>query len=424
MIGRTYIHRRTATPLEGDRVELAVELSAPLTSTQGGRLLLEAVAAEQTGLPGGLVIERPVVERHRVELVIGPVTRGAVRLDALLAALGAIDTSLALPLAARIVADLARRLTALAAVEATRAFQPFHGHLTPSAVLLDASGTLQILGGGFVELTALLVPDAEAHAAAIAPEVRRGGAPSEQADVFSLGALCAAIFAGVTPREPIVPSEVLRGAPRGLVDLVSRALAAQPNERWSSPEVVAAGLEEIAAQEGLTPFTAEELGQLVAVSIKNARIPRGPAALEDTLRRGASTPVAGPDPLAELEIEIDLLPVEDEAEPSPARAQPARRRSSVARVVGPRQIEERRRGAATPTPPQLEILADFVGPSPITEEGPAPIALEAALAEPLRATQDLTATTDLVPPHRSRALLLAIAAAALTVAAAALYLLS
>jgi hypothetical protein len=124
-----------------------------------------------------------------------------------------------------------------------------HGDLRPETVLLDREGRPKIVALGLRQLVnPLHLPGGEAvaHTAYVAPELRRGAAPSPQSDLYALGAILYELLVGTPPAGPwngreAAPAPSLLGPPLlrterpdvtpGLEQAIRQALAPEPSER-------------------------------------------------------------------------------------------------------------------------------------------------------------------------------------------------
>lgn len=112
-----------------------------------------------------------------------------------------------------------------------------HGHLHPRNVLCRDDETYPVAVGDW-GLAALSGHPADAPH--LAPEQRRGEAADARTDVFQLGALAYRVCTGRNPygegfeSKPTPPSERHEGASRELDEVVLRALAVDPDERYET----------------------------------------------------------------------------------------------------------------------------------------------------------------------------------------------
>ncbi len=117
-----------------------------------------------------------------------------------------------------------------------------HGTLRPSVVWVTRGGHVKVqdFGVGQVLLDSA-GPDAfrSADHACLAPEVKRGEAPTERSDVFGIGAI---LYELLTSRAPgphfVAPSHVRDDIPPELDGILLECLAPDPEDRFESPEAV------------------------------------------------------------------------------------------------------------------------------------------------------------------------------------------
>ena len=136
-----------------------------------------------------------------------------------------------------------------------------HGTLRPSVVWVTRGGRVKLhdFGIGQVMLESA-GPEAfkSADHACLAPEVKRGDAPTPRSDVFGIGAI---LYELLTTRAPgsdfVAPSHVRDDIPPEMDAILLQCLAADPKDRFESPEAV---------RNALLPFVTM-FGFLITVSI-------------------------------------------------------------------------------------------------------------------------------------------------------------
>lgn len=110
-----------------------------------------------------------------------------------------------------------------------------HGSLGLDDILVTDSGQLTVLGVGVEQLRRLLEPQGPANVSTLAPpEVVAGEAPDARADVFAVGALLYILLTGKMPAvgQPIALSQDLPAVPPAMDAVLTKALAADPSERY------------------------------------------------------------------------------------------------------------------------------------------------------------------------------------------------
>jgi hypothetical protein len=190
---------------------------------------------------------------------------------------------LPLEIALRVLLDV---LTGVGALHGLRdaSQQPMkltHGEISPSTILVGSDGVGRIL-----HTVARRAPDARAEAASIpylAPEVHSGDAHDARADIFSVGVLLWELLegalltkegdepAGVRVRSGPLPSPTAaQKAPwaKGLVPVVTRALAVAPEDRWPTAAGMAAEIRKaaglkLAAASAAAAFAKSRFGERV-----------------------------------------------------------------------------------------------------------------------------------------------------------------
>jgi hypothetical protein len=197
---------------------------------------------------------------------------------------GKASERLPLEIALRVLLDV---LTGIGALHALRdsSQQPMkltHGELSPSTILFGSDGVARIL-----HTVARRAPDARAEKASLpylAPEVHSGDAFDSRADIFSVGVLLWELLegasltkegdepAGIRVRSaPLpAPSAAAQKAPwaKGLVPVVTRALAAAPEDRWPTAAGLAAEIRKaaglkLAAASAAAAFAKQRFGERV-----------------------------------------------------------------------------------------------------------------------------------------------------------------
>ncbi len=128
-----------------------------------------------------------------------------------------------------------------------------HGCLCPQNVMLDGDLQPRLVEVGVIDVGASLLGDLDnthGYGAFAAPEVRRGLAFDERADVFSLGRLLGFYILGTTPDPDVADSErpdPPAGVPRGVCCLARRATAQAPDERYPTVKALMRDLDPLCA---------------------------------------------------------------------------------------------------------------------------------------------------------------------------------
>jgi serine/threonine-protein kinase len=188
---------------------------------------------------------------------------------------------------------------ALSALEYAHANGVIHRGLTPSSLVITPEGVVRLSGFGMAkvmsdpQLTAVgTVVGALRY---ISPEQVKGVALDARCDIYSLGAVLYEMLTGRLPFEgkgqfelmlahvntpPKHPSEVNAEVPRGLGDLVLKALAKEPAQRFQTAQEFRVALEWAAANRGevpadaAVPMPAHSEAQLMQpVPVPAARVP-------------------------------------------------------------------------------------------------------------------------------------------------------
>lgn len=124
------------------------------------------------------------------------------------------------------------------ALEAAHALDLVHGSLEPRAIMFDALGQAKVDDFGVPEAPA------EAVSAYLAPEAAEGRPLDARSDVYALGAVLVAMVSGAPP----VPGKPLSAALSPPIEpIVTRALAADPSERYPTATALHGALHEARA---------------------------------------------------------------------------------------------------------------------------------------------------------------------------------
>jgi serine/threonine-protein kinase len=152
-----------------------------------------------------------------------------------------------------------------------------HRDVSPQNVLVTTGGVAKLIDFGIAKAKNRLAADTSAgflkgKVHYMAPEQALGKPVDRRADVFGVGALLYQLIAGHPPYEgeneletlhklgsgaPPAPFPASSGVPRAVSDVIVRALAHSPDERWSSAAELRAALERAMAMCGLVASTSD-----------------------------------------------------------------------------------------------------------------------------------------------------------------------
>ena len=195
-----------------------------------------------------------------------------------------------------------------------------HRGVKPSNIIVLPSGSAKIGDFGLGQI-------GEAALRYMSPEQVRGDPVDHRSDLFSLGAVFyemltrRAPFEGASPEhirqnivraQPPLPSKVNPHVPGALDAMVSRLLAARPEERFADARVLLRDLQRVEEELGLGP------GAGAGTSEPKASVP--PRAIEPALRPAVAVPARVPDPapiLADEPLHERAVPFFKDPEPRP-----------------------------------------------------------------------------------------------------------
>ncbi len=219
-----------------------------------------------------------------------------------------------LPLTAAL--DYARQ--ALAALEYAHAHQVTHRDITPGNILITAEGRVKLTDFGLAKSpTDLRLTQTGAVLGSLyymSPEqVRAEPGVDSRADIYSLGAVLYEMAAGVKPfygdsafalmsaqvgSEPLSPASILAEIPPGLSEIILKALAKDPAQRFQSAGEFRAALESVRpapakkkpSRVGL-PWAIGAVAAFLAVFLPHSSVPIVPAAVIPAVPKTVETAV-------------------------------------------------------------------------------------------------------------------------------------
>ena len=296
-------------------------------------------------------------------------------LDTMLARVRAFGIRIPAEYALLIVERLAAALEHAHQAAATAAGRPVeHGILWPGFVSISHDATVRVGGFGIAGaiLPSLAGPRMTAEIAPyVAPEVRRGGPVTSQADVYSLGAILMELMTGRRPSLDAPSAELRAGDPRSdELGMFLRRCLAEPAERFASATEMHRALQQMVTGNPFSLFTANLslfLYKLLnpesqSVAPSSDWESTSPVVLETKTRRGESTSsgAAGTGPLRRRRGDLDQV---EEA---------AMARAPIPEAAAPPVV------AVEPDP------ADFA-PAPLSIQEHAAVLMDAIAPEPLAA---------------------------------------
>lgn len=235
----------------------------PLLPAVTNALLLEAVDAEATRIPGQLALLEFGLVQGSIRAVTAKLDEQSMNLHTFMRGLAGREPQLTLPFAEYVVHELAETLGRLGLHTPSGVFSPRHGLLRPSAVALGPDGRVTMIGGGHPLLTRLFTPPGRTSLEdrrLCAPEVLRGGPPTQASDVYSMGAILVELFTsvpylqGMTPNRlaaraaehapPELSTAGLRLPGAQVLALLATALAPSPEDRFPDLSSLSSALTE------------------------------------------------------------------------------------------------------------------------------------------------------------------------------------
>ena len=184
-----------------------------------------------------------------------------------------------------------------------------HGTLRPSVVWVTRGGRVKVrdFGVGQVLLDAV-GPSAfrDRDHACLAPEVKNGEQATVRSDVFGVGAI---LYELLTTRSPgkgfVAPSHVRQDIPPELDGIVFRCLAADPKDRFESPEAVRKALTPFVQQANSMPPPAGDGGVVFDIDLASVMPP--PDMEIPEIPQPLNAPLPPPPPKRDLRAVLEKL---------------------------------------------------------------------------------------------------------------------
>lgn len=200
------------------------------------------------------------------------------------------------PMSVQLALDII--IPVLEALEYAHANRFVHGDVRPQDIIVSPDGDVKLTDFGIARAMRQCPRVADRYLMRSlhyqAPEVIEGGAPSVAADVYSVGVVLYQMLTGVLPFDGATPAAVALkkvkeppnsprslniAVPKSLSDVVVRALASTPEERYPSALAMLADLRQI--REALRKGTPTTIEQPVSVPVREVKTPYAEAALPD-----------------------------------------------------------------------------------------------------------------------------------------------
>lgn len=139
-----------------------------------------------------------------------------------------------------------------------------HGVLRPESILVSSHGTVKLTDFGLGPLgsgAGHSIAGLTASSRYLSPEQASGHAPTPASDIWAAGAVLAEALSGrlPTPEKVIPPSKHIRKVPRALDDIVRRACALDPADRFSHASDMVFALQRSLASSRRPPDPVEAL---------------------------------------------------------------------------------------------------------------------------------------------------------------------
>jgi hypothetical protein len=245
------IRRRQVEAGPRDSVVLRLGLSELVPPSAIEQIAIDGVTAATRAVQGSLrVLGVNYWPPAELAISIEPIAARAILLRDLVAAMRPSGTTLPREVSIALIERLAEILAQLHRTSDAQGNPAVHGSLGMSAVLLDPSGAVRLIGTVSTALNNLLVPPMVQRAdqlRLLAPELARKEAIDARADVYALGAMAFELLSGAAYREELSADALLIASLDGqqadvpgwladvqpqLARVLSAALAPDPSNRF------------------------------------------------------------------------------------------------------------------------------------------------------------------------------------------------
>jgi eukaryotic-like serine/threonine-protein kinase len=202
-----------------------------------------------------------------------------------------------------------------------------HRDIKPHNVLVDGEGRVKVTDFGIARAGASQMTEAGSivgTAQYLSPEQARGGNVDQRSDLYSLGVVLYELLTGESPFDGDTPVEIAMkhlsqvpeppsthrpDLPRALDQVVMRALAKNPEDRYQSAEEMDADLERVARGAAVSPETEEQATRIIRGAALPAAAAAATAATMIAPRRGGGGPPPPPQVYYDIEEPIQRRPV-------------------------------------------------------------------------------------------------------------------